>query len=192
MRAQAETNTQLSGSGLHIARSVWVILVILVLGFWLVGTITLILEPLPDCIQVPCDPIDLNAGDLEVAEELNLPTGFLGGTFSYLAAIIMGISYFAIAGLIFWRKSDDWMGLLLSFMLMYLGGVFFTSSNDAVQRAFPETELLLEVVSLIGTLSIFALFFAFPDGRFVPRRLKWLALVLFVDTMLSRSMISRC
>ena len=183
MKAEETTSTQLSGRWLLIARAVWVTLVLLMLGSWLIGTATLILEPLPDCLEVPCDPIDLNAGDLQVAQELDLPTGFLGNVFTSLASILMGASYFVIAGIIFWRKSKDWMGLLVSYTLVFLGAVFFTSSNDALLRTYPEAAPLTEVVFLPGLICVFALFFVFPDGRFVPRRLKWLALVLVAGVL---------
>jgi len=101
LKNNATTSTQLSGSWLLIARVVWVTLVLLMLGLWAVGIATLIREPLPDCSQVPCDPFDFNAGDLEMARELSLPTGILGGMFTFAASIFNGVFYFVIAGIIF-------------------------------------------------------------------------------------------
>jgi len=178
LKNNATTSTQLSGSWLLIARVVWVTLVLLMLGLWAVGIATLIREPLPDCSQVPCDPFDFNAGDLEMARELSLPTGILGGMFTFAASIFNGVFYFVIAGIIFWRKSDDWMGLLVSYLLVYLGAVLITSSNDALLRAYPETELLSELIFIPGLIFLFVLFFVFPDGRFIPRKLKWPLMVL--------------
>ncbi len=184
MKVEAATSTRLYGRWLFIARAAWVVLVLLMLGAWLVGMVTLIREPLPDCIAVPCDPVDLNARDLQMAEELDLPTAILGAGFTSLASILMGTSYFVIAGLIFWRKSDDWMGLLVSFMLVFLGAVFFTSGDDAFLRTHPDFVPLREVLSLIGILCVFTLFFIFPDGRFVPRRWKWPVFILIAGAAL--------
>jgi hypothetical protein len=177
-------STQLSGRRLLIARVVWVTLVLLMLGLWAVGIATLIREPLPDCSQVPCDPFDLNAGDLAIARELSLPTGILGGMFTFAASISSGLFNFVIAGIIFWRKSDDWMGLLVSYLLVYLGAVLITSSDDALLRAYPETGLLSELLFIPGLILLFVLFFVFPDGRFIPRKSKWLLLLLITGMVI--------
>ena len=72
---------------LPLARIVWVAFFLLIVGLWVVGTTALIQEPVPDCVQVQCDPIDLNAQDLEIVRELGLPTGFLGGTMTVLFTV---------------------------------------------------------------------------------------------------------
>lgn len=170
---------------LPLARVVWVAFFILILGLWSVGIGTLFLEPVPDCVQVRCDPFDFNLQDLEVARAMGLPTGFLGGTLTVIFNTLAGLAYFVIAGVIFSRKSDDWMGLLVSFVLVYVGGLFFTSSDDALLRRVPETRLLVDVIDLPARLAILYLLFVFPDGRFIPRRMRWVFLFAVTLILLS-------
>ena len=178
--------TKLHPPWLLLARLAWVILVLMVVGLWLAGTLAIIKEPLPDCTQAPCDPVDLNAGDMEVIEEMQVATNFLGGALTIGFAVMMGLVYYAIAGVIFWRKSNDWLALLVSGTLVFLGGVFFSSSNDALMRAYPQSEFLLDAVFVLGLISLFLLFFLFPDGRFVPNWGRWspfvfISVILFIS-----------
>jgi len=189
MTAQPTVGTKLQPPWLTFARLVWFVFVLLVVSLWFAGTLVLIQEPLPDCTQAPCDPVDLNAGDLEVIQAMQLPTDFLGSTLTVGFTVMMGIIYFSIAGVIFWRKSNDWMALLVSYTLVFLGGVFFSSSNDALLRAHPGAQLPLDVVHLAGVSGLFLLFFLFPDGRFVPSWGRWSNFVL-ISAILFISFIS--
>ena len=171
----ARERTTLRGPWRPIAQLVWLVLVVLVVVFWSLGTITLVSEPLPDCAEVTCDPVDFNAGDVEVAREIGLPTGLGDGLLADLIAFVPGLLFFIIAGVIFWRRSDDSMGLLVSFTLVFLGGLLFTSSNDALDRAYPELDVPVGIVSLLGLMSMAFMFYLFPDGRFVPRWTRWVA-----------------
>jgi hypothetical protein len=182
MSAPTAMDTTLHGGRLTLARALWVILVVLIIGLWGMGTAVLFQQPIPDCVEEFCDPIDFNAGDLKFARELGLPTGLLGRSSGFFA-LLSGIANFAMAGVIFWRKSDDWMGLLVSFTLVFLGGVFFTSSDDALLRAYPGASLALNFLSLPGLSALFLLFYIFPDGRFVPRWIRWLALILILAAL---------
>ena len=146
---------------------------LLVLVLWGLGTAVLVGEPVPDCAEVTCDPVDFNAADLELARELDLPTGVLTGPLPALIAALPGLLVFVIAGVIFWRRSNDWMALLVSFTLVYIAGVLFTSSNDAVDRTYPGLDPVMGVVFVIGIVSLGGLFYLFPDGRFVPRWTIW-------------------
>jgi hypothetical protein len=76
--------------------------------------------------------------------------------------------------------------MLVSITLVFLGGLFFTSSNDALLRAFPDLINLHDLILLSGTIAIIALFLLFPNGRFVPRWAGWAA-----GGMLSLFLVSR-
>ena len=163
----------------------WVVLVALVLILWSLGTAALIREPLPNCVEVTCDPIDFNAGDVELARELGLPSGFIGRPLWGLLSVIPSGLFFLVAGVIFWRRSYDWMGLLVSFALVFIGGLFFTSADDAVARTYPQLDPAMAIASRAGFVSFLALFFLFPDGRFVPRWARWVASVFLVVLIVS-------
>ncbi|MFQ5943909.1 MAG: GAF domain-containing sensor histidine kinase [Anaerolineales bacterium] len=171
------------------SRLAWLILVILAVTLWAVGSIENAAEIPATCPRGTCDPFALSAGDLAVMADLNLPVRFIAG---YFAVTNMGFAlvFFTIAGAIAWRKSADWMGLLVSFTLVYIGALFFTSSDDALWRAYPASRTPLALLGMIGYASIMLLLFYFPDGRFVPRGrvariIGWLIILLttpFVGT----------
>jgi signal transduction histidine kinase len=158
----------LSGRWLNLARVIWLILAVLAVGLWSLGSYVDAREPLPSCLEIRCDPLDLSEQDLAVMQALNLPVDLFttGWTASNIA---FGLVFFVLTGLIFWRKSDDWMGLLVSFSLIFLGAIFFTESDDAVWRAYPALRPVLAVVQTVGFAALLLLFFYFPDGQFIPR-----------------------
>ena len=173
MEAQHKSETTLQGGWLLAARTAWVGLVAITLVLWGLGTAVLIGEPLPNCAEVPCDPVDFNAGDLELARELGLPTGLVGGPLVRLVALVSGVLIFVIAGFIFWRRSNDWMALLVSFTLVFIGGLLFTFSNDAVDRTYPQLVPVGGGMLIVGLVALAALFYLFPDGKFVPQWARW-------------------
>jgi len=82
--------------------------------------------------------------------------------------------WFVVGGILFWRKSADWMALLVSIMLISLGAnnatdVFLYSSS--VWR-IPENG-----VQVVNGLSILFILALFPNGRFVPRWTLWVTLI---------------
>jgi len=158
----------LSRRWLTVARVIWLLLVVLAIALWTLGTFEEASEPPPSCLEIQCDPFDLSAQDLEVMQILQLPINLIAT--GWIATNIgLGLIYFVLTGLIFWRKSDDWIGLLTSFALIFLGAVFFTESDDAVWRTYPALQPLLRIVQITGFAALMLLFFYFPDGQFIPR-----------------------
>ena len=183
-------DTTLRGWWLPGARIVWLAVVVLILMLWSLGITTLARDPLPDCAEVVCDPVDFNVADVELAQELGLPSGPFRPPFSATLATLTGVMFFGIAALIFWRRSYDWMGLLVSFVLVFLGGVFFTSADDAVDRTYVQLVPVASVVRVIGLTGLISLFFLFPDGRFVPRWTRWATIVVVAGVIAGEIVLS--
>src|SRR2546429_1266291 len=97
---------------------------------------------------------------------------------TYLVAInlLFALMYFAVAALIFWRKSDDWMALLASFSLVAFGASF-PSIPNVLAAVHPAWWLPVTLLSedVLGFPSLIVFFFLFPTGRFVPRWTRWVA-----------------
>jgi hypothetical protein len=92
--------------------------------------------------------------------------------------ILMPLGYFVIGLVIFWRKSDDLMGLLTSLMLIFFGPYLISGANIMVSEQ-PGFELFGSVMVVIGSLVVILFLFLFPDGRFVPGWTRWFTLVVF-------------
>ncbi len=90
----------------------------------------------------------------------------------YMVALnlLFALVFFAVAALIFWRKSDDWMALLAAFSLVAFGASF-TSIPWTLAIVHPAWWLPVTLASenVLGFPSLIVFFFLFPTGRFVPR-----------------------
>lgn len=85
---------------------------------------------------------------------------------------VVTLVFLAVAALIFWRKSNTWLGLLASFCLVLLGcfGSFanlsFSSGATGVLLALSS---LATLVQNTADLALVVFLLLFPTGRFTPR-----------------------
>jgi len=122
-----------------------------------------------------CFPDCLTPASLQSLHALGIPiTAY--AAYWVTINLLFAVTYFAVAALIFWRKSDDWMALLAAFFLVALGGSF-TDIPPALAAVHPSWHLPVTLVSedVIGFPSLVLFFFLFPNGRFVPRWTRWMA-----------------
>src|SRR5829696_6533776 len=98
------------------------------------------------------------------------------------------VSVFAVvAFVIFWRRSDDPMALLVATMLVVWGPLngLFVLTPDATKGMYPAMQATLgSLVTFVGYMAWMLFFYLFPSGRFVPGWTRWMALswVLFVSS----------
>jgi hypothetical protein len=105
--------------------------------------------------------------------EMGLSPRFHAAYFTALE-VISALPFFLVAGLIFQRKSDDWVALVSAISGILLGALItpFVSALLVVQ---PGLEIPLLILRNLGLFGLVLLFFIFPDGRFAPR---WAPLVV--------------
>ena len=92
-------------------------------------------------------------------------------------SILMPLGYFAIGLVIFWRKSDDLMGLLTSLMLIFFGPYLISGANIIVSEQ-PGWEIFGAVMVGIGSTVVIFFLFLFPNGRFVAGWARWFTLLV--------------
>jgi len=90
---------------------------------------------------------------------------------SLVLLLIILFVWWAVAAVIFWRKSDDWMALLIGTMLVAQG------SSVLTELLYNDQEHLLILNQVSWALFGVALYL-FPGGNFVPRWTRWAALLL--------------
>ena len=83
----------------------------------------------------------------------------------------------ALAAVIFWRRSDERMALFVALLLVLLGTTFW-GTTAALSLYHPAGSWVSESLSAVGKMSLFLFFYLFPDGRFVPRWTRYLAVAL--------------
>jgi hypothetical protein len=95
------------------------------------------------------------------------------------------VSIFAVVAIvIFWRRSNDPMALLVATMLVVWGPLngLLVLTPSATEGMYPALQTTLgTTLTLVGYMTWMLFFYLFPSGRFVPRWTRWLALcwVLF-------------
>ena len=90
--------------------------------------------------------------------------------------------FVAVGAVLFWRKSDDPATLFFSLTLV----TFFLSGRTRLTTWFGCSgfDVPDKALNAFGLASFFMLFYIFPDGRFVPRWTKPLAVAwLFIETL---------
>jgi hypothetical protein len=91
--------------------------------------------------------------------------------------LVLPMLGFALTGvLLFWRKSSDWMVMLVALTFVTVGA-FMTRSLWALERAYPQLRVPVRFVLLSAWVMMVLLLCLFPDGRFVPPWTRVLAAV---------------
>ena len=99
-----------------------------------------------------------------------------------LLGIITAVAYFAVATIIFWRKSDEPMALFTALLLVLFAATIWGSTKE-LGEIHPILEWLSRVLEALSFALLFLFFYLFPSGRFVPRWTRWLAGVLIAVTV---------
>ena len=171
-----EAHTLLHGRWLVFARAIWLALVIPSLGLFVISTMLYATQLSPDkavrALMLHPDPSV--SGYIMNYSHLYLQVGsYL--TLTVVLASLASLVWIAVGLLIFWRKSDDWMGLLAAFGLIMLG--LAISPQLYLMNVFSEVHSLwqwpLIFVTMLGWGSLGLVLILFPDGRFVPRWMRW-------------------
>src|SRR5215212_6218088 len=90
---------------------------------------------------------------------------------------VFELVWFAVGALIFLRRSDDQMALLVSVFLIAFGTVTVDPTDaDTLISSQPAWWLPVRGVEIVGALCVVLFFLLFPSGWFVPRWTRWLAI----------------
>jgi signal transduction histidine kinase len=177
--APSETDSRLRGWRLMVARAVWLV-VSLLSGTLFVASVPAFYREVVT-LSVNASGSDVNPETLRAGlAQLGLSSAYYGGYFVVLMCIFVP-AYCAVGALIFWRRSDERMALLVSLWLV-LFGTLFPPVSWVLEGRHPAVDVLLSVLSQLAFMSFFILPYLFPNGRFVPRWTRWAAL-LFIATM---------
>jgi hypothetical protein len=91
--------------------------------------------------------------------------------------LVLPMLGFALTGVwLFWRKSNDWMAMLVALTFVTVGA-FMTRSLWALERAYPQLRVPVRFVLVTAWVMMVLLLCLFPDGRFVPSWTRLLAAV---------------
>ena len=167
--------TRIQQPWLTLARVAWIVIV--------VPTFVVFVANIPAYfaalhhLHVPDQRIfrgQLNPIDIHILHSWGLSLDFYA-TCMVLASLLFQFSFAIVGVILFWRRSYDRVALLASFALMMVpfGYDFLT-----LQALPPAWIWLIPTLSILGNVSIMLCAYVFPDGRFVPHWVRWLALFM--------------
>jgi len=154
---------------------VWIALVVCILAYFIASLPETFVTLHQPCTGAWCT----NATGRLTASQMQslLQTGISLDAYAWSWIVFTGVTalvWFAVGGILFWRKSDDWMVLLVALMLISVGADNITNTllySSSLWR-IPEHGLYLIVsLTILSTVALF------PNGRFVPRWSLWVTLV---------------
>ena len=169
----AQPDATLRGRWLLLARAAWVALTAIVVGFQVAGV------PYAYAHAINTSIFDrLTPEQLRAFENLGLTSEFYAA-YTVAVPVVTMLVFTAIATVIFWRRSEDRMALFGAFMLVVFGGAALTSGTpQALAGAHPTLLFPVRLLDYLGQVSFCIFFYVFPNGRFVPRWTRWLAVAV--------------
>jgi len=108
--------------------------------------------------------------------ELGLSRGFYAAHDIGLSTVVTLVC-FAVAAVIFLRRSDDGMALFTSFVLLLFGGAGAAGTMQELVVAHPAFWFPVHLLDYASQICFGIFFYVFPDGRFVPRWTRVLAVL---------------
>jgi hypothetical protein len=175
MSARGSPPTTLRGRWLLLARVAWVVVALLYVGVFISGIpseFARLQTPCTDAVSCSLIP-HLTVQKVQELKELGLSAEFFAVYFVAIEVAFTAVSA-AIGALIFWRRPEDRMALLVSLVLLTFGAALpiplFTLDLSLVWTASAKA------VFFVGAASAILFFYVFPDGHFVSRWSRWLVL----------------
>jgi hypothetical protein len=178
-----QENKTLSPRIILILRFAWLVLFVILVAVFIAGVPLRFEELSKICPAEPCIILSLQAEGAQALTDLGLSMSFYG---AYHVGIEITIGGFVslLAILFFWKRFDDPMGILVSFMLILFGLNFMVETDTAFFRLHPDYLPVQNTLSGLTTIPLVLLIFLFPDGRFTPRWNRFIVLAITLVAIL--------
>ena len=167
---QPVPDTRLQGRRLVIARVIWAMLIVLNLVMFALMLPAYFTQLQTVCTAPVCAPVQ-PAIDTARALQAHSLTIASYAIFTFILMLTIALACCIVGAVIFWRRSNDWMALLVALVLTMVGNVYVTYSLQQSHSAWQWPAFYLNTIMFT---IIFLFFGLFPDGRFVPRWARWI------------------
>lgn len=175
------SDTRLRGRWLIVARSVWLVLAAGLLANWIASLFAYhaILRRVCTTNPAQCPFWQPTPGNVRALQSLGLTVDAYANYFISVE-IVFSLACTVVGVLIFWRKSHEWLGLFVSFVLLLFGSFGISETLNGT-FANGQTPLIIDVLGgILGLIQwpcLAVLLLTFPTGRFAPRWTWTLALL---------------
>ncbi len=174
-KLQDSKDTRLQGRWLVLARVVWFIVVALALLVFIFSLPVYIAQLYGVCTVNACGTGQLTPQIVETLRNLGFSIGEYV-TINVVLAFVQAFVWFIVGGVLFWRKSNDWMAILVALMMVLLGT---SVALNTVAGSYSLWQFPSRLIDFLAYLLLILVILLFPNGRFVPRW-TWLLIIVFI------------
>ncbi|HEY7781503.1 MAG TPA: hypothetical protein VIC85_14940 [Ktedonobacterales bacterium] len=177
---------RLSGWPLARARAGWIVSALVILALDILATPAALRLARTVCAAAVCGPNQLTPTQAHELGAVGLSLDSYARyvvSFGWLGTLV----FVVIAAVIFWRRSDDRMALFAAFTLLVFGAGAANGTMAALPSVNPAWRPPVNLVNIAGQMAFYIYFSLFPSGHFVPRWIRWPALLwalLWLATLL--------
>ncbi len=171
-----------SSTPLRVARVVALLIIGGFLLAWLVGAVLWTRGMFVD-LDTVLEAAYFDGWPAETIRAAALELGVSPGLFAFAQLIreAMAVAGFGTMSLLLYFRKPDWFGTYLAVALMFVGTSISGPVISQVDDIVPGFQTLYTGVLEVGSfLALATLPYLFPDGRFVPRWMKWVLLVALI------------
>ncbi len=93
----------------------------------------------------------------------------------FIVGLMCLLTFWGVAAVLAWRKSDTWIGLLIIYILAGTGPGFSFLASNIGGSATGFFAMYQKISGVLIWPTFFVLLYLFPDGQFIPRWTRWLA-----------------
>jgi signal transduction histidine kinase len=165
---------------LTLARVLQIFVICLTVGFFIMSIPLNHEQRSMVCEAEPCPPGQLTYKSEEALLQIGMTIDSLV-KFTIGLDILLAAVFTISAIVIFIRKPNDPFTIFVTVMLVTFGVATFAGGIRGIGAINPTLHLLTETLALIGSCSIIAFLFVFPNGIFTPR---WTSIILTVWILL--------
>ena len=180
-QSTGQADTRLRGGWLILARVAFCAMVVLVLLLFFVSLPTYLAYLQTVCVHQPCLYQQLTVNSAHSFQALGISVeGY--AVLTLTLALVAALVWMGMGGVLVWRRSDDWMALLVAFLLV-VGGAD-NSLYGGYTTGQGQWSVPANLLGFLFSLSLFVVFALFPSGHFVPRWIRWLIPVYVLNNFL--------
>jgi len=175
--AYAVADNHLRGRWLILARAAWLAMGALAVGLFVAGIPAEYRQLQLGCPTSACvSSGGVGPVELSLLANLGLSPEFFAA-YGIALELIFALVFVGVAALIFWQKSSDRPALFAASTLLLFGTATQTYAMQTLVATHSFWRLPVDSLHFLGSASFSLFLYLFPDGRFVPRWTRWVALV---------------
>jgi hypothetical protein len=104
------------------------------------------------------------------------------GVYNLVISCLLGAGIFLTSLLVFFRRSNDWLVILVAFSMLTFGAFLTTPVGYGTYKL--HVLVIHNLIYMFGMVSMIVVYFLFPSGHFEPRWTRWVSILIFIPVML--------